>query len=631
MRSAREIGFRVAQEVHNLTMYLRPPRLDRVPAYAPLALPDPTSVAAHLRDSAYAREVVRLADEVLAHRISLFGRSVEFGPQIRWRRDVEHGTESGLAYFRRIPYLDFSAVGDHKWIWELNRHQHLVLLAQAWRLTGRKEFVAEIDSQIASWIAANPFKRGINWTSALEVAFRALSWIWVWHLAGDALGKPDVFLQALYQHGHHLERNFSYFFSPNTHLLGEAVALHALGSLFPEFPRARQWEEKGAAAVDTELAHQVHPDGSHFEQSSYYHLYALDMFLFHRILRGNDASAAYDARLSAMAKYLQALASGEHPFPLFGDDDGGRLFHPYGDRGFFARATLATCSVILHREDLLQAPEDLQAQAAWWTGVTSAPQAADRVRLPSRLYPDAGMAIMRQGSAVVMVDAGGFGAGRAGHSHADSLSMVVFDGSAEILIDPGTYTYVSDPAWRDRFRGTAAHNTVLVDDSSQAIADGPFTWTALPQVRVRAWDQERHFLDAECRYRGLLHRRRILWKEGIVWIVDVVEGEGTHRVAQRWHPGVPAELVGPDTFRLGRAHLSLAGAVQVQLESGWRSRVFAAKDEVPVLRSSWQGELPVTMAAALCFDPAPGESLIVSPESGGVRLSLGLCEAYFPA
>ena len=42
--------------------------------------------------------------------------------------------------------------------------------------------------------------------------------------------------------------------------------------------------------------------------------------------------------------------------------------------------------------------------------------------------------------------------------HSASLSSW-FDGE-ETLIDPGTYTYVGDPAWRNRFRGTAAHNTI---------------------------------------------------------------------------------------------------------------------------------------------------------------------------
>ena len=157
------------------------------------------------------------------------------------------GKSSGVDYFRGMPYLDFERVGDHKVVWELNRHQHLVLLAQAWRLTGRPEFLREIEAQLEGWWGANPYGYGINWASALEVAFRALSWIWVFHIAGDAMSESfrRRLLDSLYVHGRHISGNLSVYFSPNTHLMGEAVALHAIGVLFPEFPRARRWRREG--------------------------------------------------------------------------------------------------------------------------------------------------------------------------------------------------------------------------------------------------------------------------------------------------------------------------------------------------------------------------------------------------
>ena len=112
------------------------------------------------------------------------------GREIRWNRDYAHGIEYPTVWFRRIPYLDFSRVGDHKAIWELNRHQHLVLLAQAWRLTGRVVYLNEIAAELEHWMGCNPYGRGMQWTSALEVAFRVLSWIWTWHLVGDVLPEP---------------------------------------------------------------------------------------------------------------------------------------------------------------------------------------------------------------------------------------------------------------------------------------------------------------------------------------------------------------------------------------------------------------------------------------------------------
>src|SRR5205085_4155492 len=143
------------------------------------------------------------------------------------------------------------------------------------------------------WVKENPFLRGINWASALEVAMRALSWVWLYHLAGREM--PDhlhqQFLTGLYRHGRFLELNLSVYFSPNTHLLGEAVALHALGVLFGQ----EAWRATGGRIVEEELRRQVRDDGSHFEQSAYYHVYALDFFLLYRSAAGG--AKGFDRRL----------------------------------------------------------------------------------------------------------------------------------------------------------------------------------------------------------------------------------------------------------------------------------------------------------------------------------------------
>ncbi len=185
--------------------------------------------------------------QILQDHLPLLGFSIDFNGC--WRQDPNSGIESGTPYFRRVPYLDAQAAGDHKNIWEINRHQHWVLLAQAFLFTRRSAFLEHIERQFDSWVEQNPYMRGINWTSALEVAFRAMSWVWTYHLAGAAMSESlrTRLLDGIYQHGCYLEYNLSVYFSPNTHLLGEAVVLHALGTLFPAFPRATQWRELGGA------------------------------------------------------------------------------------------------------------------------------------------------------------------------------------------------------------------------------------------------------------------------------------------------------------------------------------------------------------------------------------------------
>ncbi len=600
-RSAREISFRLRQELTNVRLLWFPPSLASEilsRTQSPCAkLPDPREVAAKLKHTEYAAGCIANAEAVLAHRFPLLGMIVTTGPDIRWRRDYVSGIESPADYFRRIPYLDAARVGDHKNIWELNRHQHLVLLAQAHLFTGRADFLDEIAGELESWFEQNPYQRGINWASALEVAFRALSWIWIWHLVGGQFNAPQRrrFLDGLYDHARHLAANLSFYFSPNTHLLGEAVALHAIAVLFPEFPESSEWRATGGRTVRAELDHQVQADGSHFEQSTYYHVYALDMFLFHAILEPVDA--AYREKMERMAEFLDAVMGRSRRLPFFGDDDGGRLFHPYGDRDRFGGATLTAYGVFLNRPEWIGQGNSVDEIAAWWFGAGTVGRAAHG-QYESHQFSASGLHVMVAGDIQLIADAGGFGPGSAGHSHADSLSLVLRKGDRQILIDPGTYTYVGDPVWRERFRGTSAHNTVRIDGMDQGTPGGPFGWRSRPRVRVteRKSSQESDYLRAECEYSGFVHQREIVFNktELLIIIVDRISGDdGSHRLEQFWHFGDGAD----------EAVFAFDPAVQLRTfegeDNGWVSAALGAKLPARVTSAALTAKLPACLTAAI--------------------------------
>ncbi len=504
----------------------------------------------HCAHSEYGAHVISLAEQVLRHRFPLLAVELEAGSEIHWRRDYQHGKESGLSYFRRIPYLDFDTVGDHKFVWELNRHQHLVLLAQAYLLTAEEKYLREVFEELESWMVQNPFQRGINWTSALEVAFRALSWIWVYHLVGSEMSdrfRRD-FLTALYRHGRHLYENLSVYFSPNTHLLGEAVALHALGVLFPEFRGSAQWRERGSRIVLSQLEFQIRPDGSHFEQSTYYHVYAVDFFVFFYLLSGQPP--AMEASLVRMADYLYALLGSNRKLAFQGDDDGGRLFHPYGPRDQFGRATLATCGVLFGRDEWMGTRGEMAEQAAWWVGVEVLDKAVERPRgdESSRFFPDSGSLFLRNPAFALQMDCGPFGYGGAGHSHSDTLSILLASRGENILIDPGTYAYMGDPAERNWFRGSGAHNTVRVNGLDQGQPAGPFRWSSKPSVTTHAWTStpEGGAVDVQCNYGAVVHRRRSLLAGKRLLVLDEMEGPGALACEQIWQlgPGAPRVAFG---------------------------------------------------------------------------------------
>ena len=615
MRSLDEISFRARQEIANIALLIRRTKLPRnISAASPLPLlPAPSEIAPLLRNTNVRQEIDCRARSVLAGRIPVFGREIDAGRKVRWRRDYLSGIETGLPYFRRIPYLDASRAGDHKIIWELNRHQHLVLLAQAYTLSPDPEFPREIVRQLDDWIDNNPFQRGINWASALEVAFRSLSWCWIFHLAGSALdgGFRNKFLNALYRHGLHLEQNLSIYFSPNTHLLGEAVALHALGSFFPQFPRSQRWVRTGVRIVTEQLDRQVHDDGSHFEQSTFYHVYALDMFLFHFILAGNYAEA--HGQLERMAAYLAAVIAPDGTLPLIGDDDGGRFFYPYADPRRFCLATLATCGVLFNRPEWIYSQEVIAEQAAWWIGPRAFEQQPGFSQQPGpALFPDAGVLSIREPGSHLIFDSGAFGPWSAGHSHSDTLGLVLSCGSERTLIDPGTYSY-SDPAWRDRFRGSAAHNTIRVDGLNQAASTPPFAWKDLPAVRILKIDGAAsgfYRIDGACSYSSFRHRRVLIFaRPDLIWIFDELSGpEGLHNIEQFWHPGEPVAALSDHTVMIGAsAALTLDSGLTLEIseggEYGWISNRLLHKDPASLLRASVSTNLPRVCLSVIDLRP----------------------------
>src|SRR6185436_10251070 len=84
----------------------------------------------------------------------------------------------------------------------------------------------------------------------------------------------------------------------------------------------------------------------------------------------------------------------------------------------------------------------------------------------------------------LLVDCGALGyLSLAAHGHADALSFTLNIGDREILVDPGTYAYHTEPEWRRYFRGTLAHNTVTVDDQDQSVQAGNFMWTDHARAR----------------------------------------------------------------------------------------------------------------------------------------------------
>ncbi len=131
-------------------------------------------------------------------------------------------------------------------------------------------------------------------------------------------------------------------------------------------------------------------------------------------------------------------------------------------------------------------------QAAWWLG----PQVLSAPKIPSpqsesRLFADAGTAVMTARDVRIVIKAGPFGEGSGGHSHSDVLSLTAPASPAATHPDRPRHLYLHrrsrDPAERNRFRGVSAHNTLRIDGRDQAIPAGPFRWNEKPEVAIHRW------------------------------------------------------------------------------------------------------------------------------------------------
>ena len=518
---------------------------------------EPPRLAQLLKDwlPAEASKIIDEADRILQHRISLLGYdTLAFGAEIDWHLDPVHGKRAPLQPWFEVDFLNFEHVGDHKVIWELNRHQHLVILAKAWCLTQDRSYLTELMSQWYSWREANPYPIGINWGSSLEVAFRSLSWIWIHHLILNCAARPTQFevdlLHGLSTAGRHIDHYLSTYFSPNTHLLGEAVALFFIGSLYPQIGAARRWRDKSWQILLQESEHQVRSDGGYFEQALYYHVYALDFFLHARELACRNAleiPPSFDRTILKMLEFLCALCQGGIPLS-FGDDDGGRVFNPRRNKAEHMSDPLSIGALSLQQSDLLSSAV-LTEEAIWLFGDRAISLLARKpeVSMPvSRSFEASGIFLMADTASrtqCLMIDAGPQGTGRSGHGHADALSIQLSLNGRPWLIDSGTGCYMCQDGVRDQFRGTAAHNTLRVDNQDQAIAEGPFSWTCLPIVEIERWTQADSFNLFAAKHSGyarlpdpVFHRRFIFQLPGGFWLIrDLAEGQRQHLLEIFWH------------------------------------------------------------------------------------------------
>lgn len=604
------------------------------------ALPELAS-AIRLHFPAAASEASARAAKILAGRYDVLGYTdVPFGTPPDWHRDPVNGASAPRLFWSSVPYLS-SECGDHKVIWEVNRHQHWIALGRNRLLNADRACYRAFVGQLEHWLAENPPLVGVNWASMLELAFRGLSWVWALHLfAADARhdtadGAPwtvDLLL-ALDTQLTHVEHNLSRYFSPNTHLTGEALALYVAGHALPELAASAHRIDVGREILLAEIERQILTDGGHAELSTHYHRYTTDFYLLALLVArgaGDPAAERFEDAAHRLARYLRTISDDSGRFPPIGDDDGGQTFEVSGRPSSDASATLSVASVALDDARLAIGP--LAEEALWLCG----PDAVDAETIGrarawrSTALPDSGYYVLRTsaGDHLVM-DAGPHGYLNGGHAHADALSVVLTLGGTPLLVDPGAAVYTVDPVLRDRFRSSAMHNTVMLDGRPLAEPLGPFHWRSRVDARADLW-RPGHRADyvegSHTAYAPVRHTRGVLAIEGFGWLIfDHFLARGRVRAEAFWH-------LHPDWFvdscTEGAANVRHRSGVRTVLATTATLRALAPGDpsgltlvapayghivEAPVLTAQATMELPASFVTFISADPAIAGDVRITP------------------
>ncbi len=509
-------------------------------------------------------------DQIESNRLHLLWHPADLTPPVDWHRDPKVPSFRWPAD-RFYADIDYHAadVPDVKFVWELNRHQFFADLGADWLIRQRAASADRLRQYLLSWIDQNPPYHGVNWTSALEVAVRAISWLWSLAQTADWSGWTEGDLtriaHCLTDHARYLVRHLSLYSSPYNHLMGEAAGLYWIGQgLRGLVPEAKRWRERAAWVFRRYANDQFGPDGFTVEQATGYHFFTLGFL----VLVQQTAERLADGRLAELLRPVvhrafragAAFAGPDGRWPAIGDIDLARslpVIHPNLDE-FWDFRSLCNLGAVLFEDPEIYFPEAGPSEEAYWL---LGPKSVEAYRrLEARAVPVAKASPLRpiglcspviwsRGDSTkpgrkarvgyahyggrFLLDCAPIAGGlfpddtpSAAHGHLDLLQVLVWLDGKPVVVDTGMTSYRREhPLFRYQ-RSAAGHNTIEVVGCPWAEYAGGLAWRrAIQPDRLDLrylFSEELGVATAEIRLPGGGRLRRTVasFASDGIWVVD---------------------------------------------------------------------------------------------------------------
>ena len=328
-------------------------------------------------------------------------------------------------------------------LWRYNQHYFDDLNAE-----GAAERRRWHETLLVDWMEANPPSKGTGW-EPYPTSLRIVNWV-KWSLAGNSL--TEDCLHSLAIQARWLRRRLERHLLGN-HLFANGKALVFAGLFFQE-PEASSWLRCGVRVLARELREQILADGGHFERSPMYHALALeDLLDLINLIRTYEDVDDVDTLLTiletSVGPMLEWLST---------------MCHPDGELSFFNDTAIGIApspnSLFAYARRLgFEMPIPVESHLASGNKIGSS--------VATSLQPSGYVRIDAQ-DALALIDVAPIGPDYLpGHAHADTLSFEFSAFGQRVFVNSGTSVY-GVGAERLRQRGTAAHNTVTVNEANSS-------------------------------------------------------------------------------------------------------------------------------------------------------------------
>ena len=463
-----------------------------------------------------------------SYELMIFDRKLDLREGFSWHGLSDEKWPTNI-FSGDIDFKNKDNIGEIRLTWELNRHIFMPYLALKSQVENDAEAYSKLKELFYSWVEENPFLKGVNWYSPMEIAIRAYEWLLCYAIIkeNDDKSFQEDLLKAVINSIDHVTKNFSRFSSANNHLILEAAICSIVGYTVKDIYK-QQWFQLGYGILKDEMKKQFYSDGVNKEQATHYHGFVVDIWLqYNCFLQSIGKNTLQDDLLFKSVEFLGYLKVNKEVVE-FGDSDDAKIINISGESYNYYEYILQFASKYFKTN--FTDSNNLKEYLIW-KAISKNRVDRNHTYIHSKLYPEGGYYIFQDSNKFLLFDIGNLGFGKlAAHGHADCLSIIYYKYGKPIFIDAGTYIYNIKKDYRDYFRSTEAHNTLTYKNMSQSKMEGPFLWSNKAKIISKEYYEDDNIIGIKAIHNGYkpyTHSRSIVIhkKYDLIMIKDLFDGE----------------------------------------------------------------------------------------------------------